>query len=452
MKKAVLFICVLISIYSCNTKKKETDLDKMGLKGDVVFVFVLPDEDEDSSFDNLEFDNNGNLIRKIDYMDYDNTIRLYETSFIRDNSNKIISENELTYSDANDLYYHPIRKKYSYDNDKVSTVTYQNKLYTILEKYKYEGDKLIEIKKEKDSKTKDEKSSIETTSYFYNKNNHLDSTIIIQIEEDGHLFKKNLNTYLQNGLLKSEKGYLKMSSDYPSILSLIEFKYNEKNDIIEEKTTYLKEKFIILRNYTYVYDDKNNWIERTGKYHHSNFKDDNIEVIKRRIFYKGQNYSEFISKYDLFIMKYKSSSIEFDGSSSQLEEESNSVQVFHNQDNENQVSNYTPQQQEKRKCSSCKGTGKCSTCMKTFRVHYWAGKNPGWKNENETRPGKVMCNSCHGAGVIYGRHPFGEDPEYEKCHVGGCNNGWKNCPECNNSGNGNNLGQCKACKGTGFDR
>jgi hypothetical protein len=75
-----------------------------------------------------------------------------------------------------------------------------------------------------------------------------------------------------------------------------------------------------------------------------------------------------------------------------------------------------------------------------------------WKNENETRPGKVMCNGCHGAGVIYGRHPFGEDPEYEKCHVGGCNNGWKNCPECNNSGNGNNLGQCKACKGTGFDR
>jgi hypothetical protein len=448
MKKAVLFICVLISIYSCNTKKKKTDLDIRGLKGDV--IFVLPDFGEWSLSDSiLEFDNNGNLIRKIDYFDYENKIRLTETSFIRDNSNKIIGENELEYSGQNDEQNYAIRKKYSHDNDKVSTITYQDKWHNFLEKYKYEGDKLIEIKKEWHAKTKDEKSSIETTSYFYGKNNHLDSTVNITMEEDGHLFSKYLNTYLQNGLLKSIKTYLKFSFDDSSILTLEEFKYNEKNDIIEEKTTYLKEKFIILRNYTYVYDDKNNWIESTQKINDSKIENG---VLKRRIFYKGQNYSEFISKYDLFIMKYKSSSIEFDGSSSQLEEESNSVQVFHNQDNENQVSDNTPQQQEKRKCSSCKGTGKCSTCMKTFRVRYWAGKNPGWKSENETRPGKVMCNRCHGAGVIYGRHPFGEDPEYEKCHVGGCNNGWENCPKCNNSGNGNNLGQCKACKGTGFDR
>jgi hypothetical protein len=421
----------------------------MGLKGDVVFVFVFPDEDEDSSFDNLEFDNNGNLIREIDYTDYKNKIWLTETSFVRDNSNKIISENELCYSGQNDEQYYAIRKKYSYDNDKVSTIKYQNKFYNLLEKYKYEGDKLIEIKKEWHAKTKDEKSSIETTSYFYGKNNHLDSTIIIKIEEDGRLVTKKLNTYLQNGLLKSTKFHYKFSSDSPSSDGFVEYFYNEKNDIIEEKSSDLQKNVYRLSNYTYVYDDKNNWIESTQKINDSKIENG---VLKRRIFYKGQNYSEFISKYDLFIMKYKSSSIEFDGSSSQLEEESNSVQVFSNQVNENQVSNYTPQLQEKRKCSSCKGTGKCSTCMKTFRVRYWAGKNPGWKSENETRPGKVMCNRCHGAGVIYGRHPFGEDPEYEKCHVGGCNNGWENCPKCNNSGNGNNLGQCKTCKGTGFDR
>ena len=142
MKKLVLFICVLILIQSCNTKKKETDLDKMGLKGDV--IFVMPDV-WSSSDKNLEFDNNGNLIRTIDYFDYDNIITLTETSFIRDNSNKIIGENELMYSDDNDRHYYAMRKKYNYDNDKLSNITYENDYYDFIEKYKYEDDKLVEI-------------------------------------------------------------------------------------------------------------------------------------------------------------------------------------------------------------------------------------------------------------------------------------------------------------------
>ena len=92
MKKIVLFICVLISIYGCNTQKKESDLDKAGLKGDV--ISVLPD----GSFylyPIMEFDNNGYLIRKINYSDYDNKIFLTETSFIRDSINKVIRENEI---------------------------------------------------------------------------------------------------------------------------------------------------------------------------------------------------------------------------------------------------------------------------------------------------------------------------------------------------------------------
>jgi len=129
MKKVVLFICVLISIYSCNTNKKETDLDKMGLKGDV--IFVMPDV-WSSSDKNLEFDNNGNLIRTIDYFDYENEIVLTETSFIKDNSNKIIGENELMYTDENGDNFYATRKKYNYDNDKLSNITYQNKYYDII--------------------------------------------------------------------------------------------------------------------------------------------------------------------------------------------------------------------------------------------------------------------------------------------------------------------------------
>jgi len=112
--------------------------------------------------------------------------------------------------------------------------------------------------------------------------------------------------------------------------------------------------------------------------------------------------------------------------------------------------NSTQFQNQRRKCLQCDGTGKCKTCMKAFRVHYWAGVGPGWKDQNETRPGQIMCDDCDGAGVIYGRHPLGEDPEYKKCYVSSCHHGWKNCPSCNYNGNGNNLGQCSRCSGSGY--
>jgi hypothetical protein len=143
----------------------------------------------------------------------------------------------------------------------------------------------------------------------------------------------------------------------------------------------------------------------------------------------------------------KETNIEDNSSSSEETNIENNSSI--NEQNSSEQS--SSQQQEQRRCSSCNGSGKCSTCMKSFRVHYWAGKGPGWKDENETRPGKVMCNDCHGAGVIYGSKLLGEDPESKKCYVGSCNNGWLNCRECNYSGNGNKLGECKKCKGSGVD-
>lgn len=90
MKKVILLICVLISIYSCNTKKKETDLEKLGLKGDVISVIT------EGGFGSpiLEFDNNGNLLRTIIYYsnDVEGIFSLTETSIIRDSTNKIIVE------------------------------------------------------------------------------------------------------------------------------------------------------------------------------------------------------------------------------------------------------------------------------------------------------------------------------------------------------------------------
>jgi hypothetical protein len=436
MKKIVLFICALISIYSCNTQKKESDLDKAGLKGDVISVF--PDVNS-YLHPIMEFDNNGNLIRKIDYSDYDNKIFLTETTFNRDSANKVIVENEVNYSNDNELQYYAIRKKYSYQNGKLTTITYQDKFYNRTEKYKYEDDKLTEIKKERVAKNKEQESSIENTTYYYNKNNNLDSTIEIFFNENGDLDSKYIKIYLQNKLLKSEISFYKFSDNTTSH-SLREYVYNDKNDIIEEKLTDLqKNKIIYLNKYTYIYDEKNNWIEKSTKYIDSKNKD---EVVKRRIFYKGQNYSEFIAKYDLFILKYKSSSVELDGSSSQLEDESPSVSVFQSQENENQVSNNTPQQEEKRKCYSCNGTGQCPKCSKPQRVRYKQGESPN--DHNEIRQGMIVCTQCGGNLMNWGAD------KNKSCYL--CKaSGWLYCPECNVYGNGNYIGKCQRCKGTGFD-
>ncbi len=141
------------------------------------------------------------------------------------------------------------------------------------------------------------------------------------------------------------------------------------------------------------------------------------------------------------------------GESDVVDNNNNTSSNNNSSQSQNSSNDYQPSQsQQQRSCIYCNGTGKCKSCMKSFRVHYWKDKYAGWKDENETRPGKIMCDDCHGAGVIYGRHPYGQDPEFKKCYVSSCNGGWKNCPDCNYNGDGQNLGQCKECKGTGFSR
>lgn len=101
-------------------------------------------------------------------------------------------------------------------------------------------------------------------------------------------------------------------------------------------------------------------------------------------------------------------------------------------------------------CYECSGTGKCKSCSKVFRTRYWDVKYRGWKNGNETRPGQVMCQTCNGAGVLYGlgvSRP--EGPETKRCTVYDCKNGWIYCRECNYEGRGTSLGVCKKCRGTG---
>jgi hypothetical protein len=101
-------------------------------------------------------------------------------------------------------------------------------------------------------------------------------------------------------------------------------------------------------------------------------------------------------------------------------------------------------------CDLCNGSGRCSNCNKSFRVHYWDYNIDQWKDRNEMRPGQVMCSTCYGAGVIYGSFQGNlKDPETRPCYINGCQGGWLTCNECNANGSGERIGQCRRCYGKG---
>ena len=286
-------------------------------------------------------------------------------------------------------------------------------------------------------KTMDNKTS---SHYFYDEKNNLKSRIdSLNTMNSFHYF-----FYDDNNLLIKDSNKTKITG-YDPLIYINHYFYKKgildyvmyKGAIDESIVIKYNDGLVISSEskgnkstYTYLYDSKGNWIQRKEL-------EDGSEEIKSYL-YKGDDIDGALKNWEN--IPYYS--------------ENNAIVSSDNNSNSSNSDNLTSAQntQEKRKCYSCNGTGKCSKCMKAFRVHYWAGKGPGWKDENETRPGKIMCDDCHGAGVIYGRHPYGEDPEYKKCYVSACNNGWKNCPECNYNGNSNNLGQCKKCNGSGFDR
>ena len=105
-----------------------------------------------------------------------------------------------------------------------------------------------------------------------------------------------------------------------------------------------------------------------------------------------------------------------------------------------------------QQCSHCSGTGKCSECDKTFKKRYYGGKYKGWKVDNVTQLGYILCSDCNGAGVKYGVSDDAGNPEETPCHVSNCNHGFRYCNTCNTNGNGTSPGKCKYCKGTGIQK
>ena len=403
-------LIILFSFGSCGTKPPINDLQKMNLNGDVILI-----KDPNGSY--IFFNDEGNIIKKYYY--YSPIICSIINYFYIDNrlSKTIALKSPTPAEQADKIPYREIKENFNYDNNGNLLSTETSEFDGVENKYYfYENGKLI-----KDSSfyvygSKKNYISINVTTFDYREN------VLIRQVYKGKSY---------NSRLEYENG---KSSESHNHISFFENGLEIKS---EYRDRFGSDESTLILLFEYEKDMKGNWIKQ---------KRSDGEIAKREIFYKGDDISLYENKFE------------------ELKKEisSNRSETYNNQDptsnnevvpEENNIqSNNTVQQQEKRKCYSCNGTGKCSKCMKAFRVHYWAGKGPGWKDENETRPGKIMCDDCHGAGVIYGRHPYGEDPEYKKCYVSACNNGWKNCPECNYNGNSNNLGQCKKCNGSGFDR
>jgi len=280
------------------------------------------------------------------------------------------------------------------------------------------------------------------TFYYITKKN-LDSLITINISNNPNDGNSSISKeyYLNNILIKSFEFDMNGNKtkeiyyEYDMNGNITKFEQNEYNNDGSIKQNAIEKT-------EYVYDKNSNWITRKS----IDGLNNTITETSLKIIYKGEDLGEYYSKYPSL------NNISFNNISSKTSEvnktslKSNST----TESNNNYTSQSNTNNQQQRKCYKCNGTGKCSTCMRVFRIHYWAGKGPGWKNENQTRPGQVMCEDCFGAGVIYGRHPLGEDPEYKECYVSACNGGWKTCQACNYGGNGRNLGQCSECEGKGY--
>ena len=160
----------------------------------------------------------------------------------------------------------------------------------------------------------------------------------------------------------------------------------------------------------------------------------------RVIFYKGQDISNYLNTY----INFKSSKSGNNAETPTKDENNTIIPSDNNSSSSNSINSSSAQNvQEKRKCYSCNGTGQCPKCSKPQRVRYKQGESPS--DHNEIRLGMIVCTQCGGNLMNWG------SDKNKSCYL--CKaSGWLNCRECNSNGNGNYIGKCQRCEGTGFDR
>lgn len=430
MKNVIIFLAlpILFLIQSCShtNSEIETDFFKRSLNGDVVLVYEKWDIEELIGIHIEVYNDNGMLTKNF----HGKTMGWYdykETTY--DNDKKLSVTQYINFSAfGGDLAIYD--EKYSYDqNGRLESINSSLFASSGIETYEYddEGRLSIETDKKENSNSKKE--------YFYS-GNKLDSIIEkYVIYDDGDEYVSFIDRINGNNLTAE---VYNVSGDGNRILTWRRhYKKNENGDIIEKvENNYDVEGNLtdnITTKYEYDYDEKKNYIQKR-EIENGQLKD----TESRTIVYKGGETSFYIEEMEKILGSFNGS-----GKNS-----NNSIQNDKKTESSGQSSS-SNSQSVKIKCSSCDSSGKCRECGKTFRRNYYKG-NGSYENRNETKPGYVMCSDCFGRGHKQVRRTAGGWEPGDDCYVSGCEDGWRFCSNCNNSGNGRNIGQCQKCKGTGF--
>jgi hypothetical protein len=131
----------------------------------------------------------------------------------------------------------------------------------------------------------------------------------------------------------------------------------------------------------------------------------------------------------------------------EIEREIASQRRANSQNSNNYNYNSTSQSNNKKTCSTCKGTGECYQCNKKVKQRYLDERCSVRSNE-VVNLGSVLCSQCFGYGYKTEMglkcdcpNGIGSCPG-ETCYV--CKgSGWLKCRSCNGKG------ECNSCKGTG---
>jgi YD repeat-containing protein len=420
---SVIFSGVLMILVGCNSDKNliENDLTKENLIGDVVLVSNkhLPSELHEICV----YDDMGMITKRLASLPGD-IFTLIETKY---DNGRITTINTSSNLGSGFFQY---EEMYSYDiNGKLMSINKDN--FTIEFKYDEKGRLIREIET---SKTLDMEL---ITDYFYSKDK-LDSLTHTSSYKFGNT---NIETIVNDDNQKTYKSFVKEDDKREVLMSIRNYKRNDKGDFIEQVQTEFDEKSqitnVVKIKYEYDYDEKGNWIQKRtieeGELKNTEY---------RTIVYKGGDINMYLDKMEKIIKSVS-------GGNKQQHSSPNSSNSNSNSSSNNYQRQNTP---NKQKCYQCSGNGVCKSCNRTFTVSYYDERSNSWKNRNESRQGYRLCNDCKGAGVFYKKSDYPNQGKWEvdrKCYVGGCLNGWLFCNDCNSYGNGREIGKCSKCKGTG---
>jgi hypothetical protein len=429
-----LFPLIFILLFSCSESTKEsaadkeveTDLKKENLKGELIYLR------EEYSYNNnspiitiTEFSENGMKVKEIKKRvdGFDNYLKLFFYSngmLDKTMSNKIMEGEKI---DETSLFFYDENRNLVRRSD-LNSISLGSKVES---EYLYNNEILIKrVLRNGDYNS--------TETYYYSKK--LDSTVRDEI--NGIRLKTKIH-YDSNENPISE--YIKYIN---GVESKYIYDYNEFGDV--SKITFHKnDDNPEISNYTYTYDENGNWTTRI-----ISTSDIAESTTKRKIYYKGDDYSNILNEAEEFIKSLESNSSNSRNGNSTGSIGSNRVPSPGNSSQSGGSIDQGNNSSQNKKCTQCNGTGQCRECSKTFRRNYYKG-NGSYDDRNETKPGYVICSDCRGRGhKQVKRNEGGWEPGGD-CHVSGCMDGWIFCKSCNHSGNGRNIGKCERCKGSGKD-